>query len=312
MKLFWLFQVGLHAEYGYARSLACFAAGLGPIAWDIASKKIEKSLPPGFKFGPGWVGQDDVNTQQSFLINPRSSAHAGASGPFTPPSASANSAFKISGDKSTYQLEGDNSLGYQLASTIAALDFHPAAAAAISIPSSSTRPAGQASSESQACLPQSSNIGSATTLRPSLQFQPQATSHMSNPQAQLNQLNMQHPMNPLGAQQLQIPTGFGQNSIYSQMANFISRTNTNEAHPIQVVSPASEGTSMFLTNRSSANANVSCFSTPDSASRLHRFHPEPTSVSAPPPDLNLQFQSPASPGSSSRIDSKQPDLALQL
>lgn len=51
-----LVAAGLHAEHSHARSLACFAAMLGPIAWNIASKMIERALPPGFKFGRGWVG----------------------------------------------------------------------------------------------------------------------------------------------------------------------------------------------------------------------------------------------------------------
>lgn len=65
-------QVGLHAEHGYARSLARFAANLGPVVWKIASKKIEKALPPGTKFGPGVVGEDPSPTS-SFIPpeNPR-------------------------------------------------------------------------------------------------------------------------------------------------------------------------------------------------------------------------------------------------
>ncbi|RRT60455.1 hypothetical protein B296_00044962 [Ensete ventricosum] len=54
---FFLNQVGLDAEYSYARSLACFAANLGPIAWRIASQRIESALPSGVKFGSGWVGE---------------------------------------------------------------------------------------------------------------------------------------------------------------------------------------------------------------------------------------------------------------
>ena len=50
-------QVGLHAEYLYARSLARFSASLGPTAWEITSKRIEKALPAGVKFGRGWVGE---------------------------------------------------------------------------------------------------------------------------------------------------------------------------------------------------------------------------------------------------------------
>ncbi|KAI3825803.1 hypothetical protein L1987_07450 [Smallanthus sonchifolius] len=49
--------VGLHADHSYARSLARFAATLGPVAWKIASHTIEQALPKGVKFGPGWVGE---------------------------------------------------------------------------------------------------------------------------------------------------------------------------------------------------------------------------------------------------------------
>ncbi|GAB4846179.1 hypothetical protein Ancab_025177 [Ancistrocladus abbreviatus] len=52
-----LVTVGLHGEHSYARSLARFSATLGPVAWRIASKRIKRSLPVGFKFGCGWVGE---------------------------------------------------------------------------------------------------------------------------------------------------------------------------------------------------------------------------------------------------------------
>ncbi|XP_052207681.1 uncharacterized protein LOC127811658 [Diospyros lotus] len=51
-----LVTVGLHSDHSYARSLARFAATLGPVAWKVASRRIEQALPPGFKFGRGWVG----------------------------------------------------------------------------------------------------------------------------------------------------------------------------------------------------------------------------------------------------------------
>ncbi|GMH05754.1 hypothetical protein Nepgr_007594 [Nepenthes gracilis] len=54
-----LVSVGLQGEHSYARSLARFAAAVGPVAWRIASKKIQQALPPGFKFGHGWVGEYD-------------------------------------------------------------------------------------------------------------------------------------------------------------------------------------------------------------------------------------------------------------
>lgn len=52
-----LVTVGLYSDHAYARSLARFAATLGPAAWRVASRKIEQALPPGFKFGRGWVGE---------------------------------------------------------------------------------------------------------------------------------------------------------------------------------------------------------------------------------------------------------------
>ncbi|KAJ8763685.1 hypothetical protein K2173_003157 [Erythroxylum novogranatense] len=52
-----LIAVGLHVEYSYARSVARFAATLGPVAWKVASQRIQQVLPPGCKFGRGWVGE---------------------------------------------------------------------------------------------------------------------------------------------------------------------------------------------------------------------------------------------------------------
>ncbi|KAI4320789.1 hypothetical protein MLD38_034233 [Melastoma candidum] len=50
-----LVAVRPQAEYSYARSLARFAGSLGPIAWKVASKRIQQSLPSDCKFGRGWV-----------------------------------------------------------------------------------------------------------------------------------------------------------------------------------------------------------------------------------------------------------------
>ncbi|KZV35318.1 hypothetical protein F511_38940 [Dorcoceras hygrometricum] len=52
-----LVPVGLHEPLAYARSLAKYAANLGPIAWIVASRKIESVLPSGIQYGPGWVGE---------------------------------------------------------------------------------------------------------------------------------------------------------------------------------------------------------------------------------------------------------------
>ncbi|ESQ27490.1 hypothetical protein EUTSA_v10018318mg [Eutrema salsugineum] len=53
-----LTPVGLKTEYGYARSVARYAANLGSVAWRFASSRIETVLPNGTEFGPGWVGEN--------------------------------------------------------------------------------------------------------------------------------------------------------------------------------------------------------------------------------------------------------------
>ncbi|KAF3789101.1 Bromodomain and PHD finger-containing protein 3 [Nymphaea thermarum] len=63
-----LLPVGVHIEHAYARSLARFAASLGPIAWRVAARKIERVLPPGMKFGPGWVGEVEAPPSMKSLV----------------------------------------------------------------------------------------------------------------------------------------------------------------------------------------------------------------------------------------------------
>lgn len=55
-------------EHSYARSLARFAAGLGPAVWKIASERIGSVLPIGLKFGPGWIGENEAPRQQQSLF----------------------------------------------------------------------------------------------------------------------------------------------------------------------------------------------------------------------------------------------------
>lgn len=51
---------GYQMEFPYAKSLARFAADLGPSVWKVAAEKIRRALPPGFPFGPGWVGERET------------------------------------------------------------------------------------------------------------------------------------------------------------------------------------------------------------------------------------------------------------
>lgn len=55
--------MGLQEALAYARSLARYAANLGPAAWKMASKKIEAVLPAGVQYGPGWVGENGAPSQ---------------------------------------------------------------------------------------------------------------------------------------------------------------------------------------------------------------------------------------------------------
>ncbi|KAL5206573.1 hypothetical protein ABZP36_034782 [Zizania latifolia] len=75
-----LVPVGVQLQQSYARSLARFAAQLGPVGWEIASKRIEQILPPGTKFGRGWVGDGEApNTFQPPVLTRSSTT-------LTPPS----------------------------------------------------------------------------------------------------------------------------------------------------------------------------------------------------------------------------------
>ncbi|TKY75332.1 Bromodomain and PHD finger-containing protein 3 [Spatholobus suberectus] len=63
-----LLAVGLQVKHSYARSLAHFAADLGPVVWKIAASKISSVLPTGHEFGPGRVSEDDVSQRQHFPV----------------------------------------------------------------------------------------------------------------------------------------------------------------------------------------------------------------------------------------------------
>lgn len=127
------------------------------------------------------------------------------------------------------------------------------------------------------------------------------------------------------------PTGFNIRS--SQMIDTSSRTSNSVARPAAGNSLNSEDANTLSESRSTINSS-SPLQNPRSEARAPApsssgVHPRPSwqglspqprpdSGLSPqqkpdlvPPDLNVRFQSPGSP-SSSRVDSTQPDLALQL
>ncbi|KAM0846533.1 hypothetical protein ACQ4PT_055625 [Festuca glaucescens] len=76
-----LVPIGVQLQQSYPRSLARFAAQLGPLGWEVASKRIEQAIPPGMMFGLGWVGDDEspntlkppVPTSSSTSVTPPTS-----------------------------------------------------------------------------------------------------------------------------------------------------------------------------------------------------------------------------------------------
>ncbi|KAF3324871.1 hypothetical protein FCM35_KLT11028 [Carex littledalei] len=81
-----LIPVGIHQPHAYSRSLTRFAARLSPTAWKLVAKRIEQVLPPGTKFGRGWVGEAE-GPQESHP--PQTTASPATSSPQpNPPSAS--------------------------------------------------------------------------------------------------------------------------------------------------------------------------------------------------------------------------------
>ncbi|XP_050231407.1 uncharacterized protein LOC126680329 isoform X2 [Mercurialis annua] len=99
-----LMAVGLLTEYGYAWSLARFAAKVGTVAWQIASNRIERSLPPELKFGPGWVGENDIPPQRALLL---SSNSPGLPSPSSPVNMGATSSIVESKEKLSLKPENN-------------------------------------------------------------------------------------------------------------------------------------------------------------------------------------------------------------
>lgn len=69
-------QVGLQEPLSYARSLARYAANLGPVAWKVAARRIEYVLPPGVQYGPGWVGDNGEPSQPPSFSTEKSNSSA--------------------------------------------------------------------------------------------------------------------------------------------------------------------------------------------------------------------------------------------
>ncbi|XP_057965978.1 uncharacterized protein LOC131156366 [Malania oleifera] len=322
-----LMAVGLHSEFGYARSLGRFAASLGPVAWKIASKKIERSLPAGVKFGPGWVGESEAMPQRLPPLPSAPLVQPSPSQPGNSYSSTQTSTVESKGNESLEGLEGDESSKNDMPSTLPVPDGHsskvfPSSAAAPSTPIVGHRPSNLSAESEEAVRGFNSyaglNVGSARPWPPSQihQMNPVVRPGMNgfngtfgfNFPAQMGKL--------IGAAR---PPGFNLQS--SPTPDMMSRTNSNPVH----VMTAANGLSSQEPNLPETSSTInSSSSLPNSGregftAQRAGFHPRPSwqgsstqqKPDSVPPDLNVIFQSQGSP-SSSRVDSTHPDLALQL
>ncbi|XP_022726613.1 uncharacterized protein LOC111282677 [Durio zibethinus] len=347
-------QVGVYLEHAYTRSLARYAANVGPVAWKIASKKIERCLPGGINFGPGWVGENDVPARKLLLL-PSLSLPPGQQTLSQPCSVRQNSCsarssyvLGIRGDKQSDKPEADNLSEKHVPSVHSISGGHFIKPIPASGTSSSSLLATKRSPESWNEKTEISEGSSATCFN---MRNSSAGAVRPRPPYQIHQGPLIHPgMNgyngaygfKLPPQMAKIigaarPSGFSFQSSHN--IDTVSRTATNFVHPATTNSNSDDP--KFSENSCTKNPgyplpNSGCEPVAAPRSGLHprpswqglSSHQKPDSRLSPKqkpdsrlspqqkpdsisPDLSIKFQSPGSP-SSSRVDSAQPDLALQL
>ncbi|KAJ6369078.1 hypothetical protein OIU78_001446 [Salix suchowensis] len=342
-----LVAVGLLTEHGYARSIARFAANIGPFSWTIAVKKIERSLAPGIKFGPGWVGENDITPQRPLFSSPPPSQPTLPSPPQRPFSVLESSAanatrcnVKSKEEKLSVKLEKDVPSEKQVPSTQKQVpSTHlPDTRLTPVPPSTSMITSLSAANKSEPCTERAEALAKLNSHSAFNVLNSSTGVARQRPPFQLHQNPAVHPgmigfnatygFNLAATQmgkQIGVSRPAGVSIQSSQMADMVSRTNSNLVHSANANSLNSEKTK-FHENSSSINFNGALPNSVSEASEAPRQptwkglypKPKPDSGSSPhqksdaiPPDLNVRYQSPGSP-SSGRIDSAQPDLALQL
>lgn len=275
------YQVGLHSDHGYARSLAQFAANLGPVAWKVASKMIERSLPAGVKFGPGWVGENPFLPQRQFqLSSPALSSLCLLSFPGSSGSKDTDHCFHDPRDDSAEKPEEDHSNP---------LEKHPP-----SIPSSDPLPPPE--NLPQPITEETEAVDRSKLRRPQI---PIYRNGFTSPYGYDNNLAAAHTGKITGAKHssgfhshpkglLEVKSTICMNSLHQGPANSIDGEDPNTSH-----NNSSHGRSPLLQRKPELGVP-------------HQQWPESAA-----PDLNVRFYSPGSPNST-RANSAQPDLALQL
>lgn len=308
-------QVGFHIKHAYARSLARFAANLGPIGWAIAAEKIERVLPPGTKFGRGWIDDSEAPRLQSSQP-PLSSASP------PPPSSSER-------DVSTCAaIPGDSGLPQKLESPSNHLATEVSHLRGV-------RPLGFTSSVFNRL--ETVDVGAEPSKSPDhkvganpLLGSGVAGNNMSKPEFPFQQnVGIQSITNGYSAFGLNFPSQLGKvrparppvplfsdaQMTHSRALDMVSRNNAlsdNFCHP----SP------MFHLNAEKAKLGGSLVANSSNPMQMPGYNQEAegpwwgmlqrTKQDSVPPDLNVRFQSPGSPASTVLVDAQKPDLALQL
>ncbi|KAK9135682.1 hypothetical protein Syun_015012 [Stephania yunnanensis] len=326
-----LVAVGLHTDHGFARSLARFAADLGPVVWKIASKKIERALPPQVMFGPGWVGEKDKPVSRSAIPTP-SSAQSSISEQHISRPQIPSPAVPCMGD-----LKGDKSSEKQEPSSNSISDVHSdRTAPASTLVPCSARKSPELSSECRETSkqPNGESGSSASKSHPAVgkPTHPLQTHQRQSLNSGMNGFHSAFAFD-LASQMAKFVRpalpggGFGaEASLRPQMLGVVSRSNnSNSIHPnskpVPAPGPANHLDSEHRKLSEGKNAANSDASIVDSAHQVQvgaepAVQPESSvressvqtqKIDSVPPDLNVRFQSPGSPSCS-----QQPDLALQL
>uniref|UniRef100_A0A2P2LHN8 Bromo domain-containing protein n=1 Tax=Rhizophora mucronata TaxID=61149 RepID=A0A2P2LHN8_RHIMU len=353
-----LMAVGLLSEHGYARSLARFAANIGPVAWRIASRKIERALPQGIRYGPGWVGENDIPPQRPLLPSSTPLGNTSSSRLFSLPDNLDPIVPLQTAESKEENLpeepEGDNLSEKQIPSICSHYGGH-LNSPSLSSASTSTCNLGTIKSEPPKDRAESvkglnshtgyyvldSSVG-VIRPRPSLQMRQSPLVHHAS-----NGFNGTYGFNlpaQTGGRVVGSSKLAGTNFTSSQVIGTVSTSDTGFIHmhpttanglnleaselrenPSTMTSsgplPNSRSQRMEaprpeieqrlswqgLPTQSKSDLGLPLLQKSDSVSKLLPLQKSDTV----PPDLNIRFHSPGSP-SSTRVDSVQPDLALQL
>lgn len=294
-----LFQVGLPFEHSYARSLARFAADLGPVAWEVASKKLESVLPPGIQFGPGFVGENEASPELPF------------------------STFEQ--QEISHNLVSDGSPGRPVTASISRVNQEvvPMFLGKDSMPEADKLSNSQ-EMFFQSCPP-FSGTGTGSGSRLTLQNQ---HDHVYYPDTSC--FNREDISSRMGFVREQVLAGQRQSGpidalLYPQTPSLIPRIDSTPTHSRFRNTIDSEGLDYSDSLRILHSDRVMA---PDTGTYIHDVpelrsmsrqsgqasfpHPRPYSLEVQP-NLNVQLQEPGSPSSRLRVgSSQQPDLVLQL